>query len=146
MMKSIVEVEINKPQQEVAKLFADPANNPKWMHDLKCYEPVSGDQEHPGSTYRLIPKKGNMIFLATIIEKNTDELKLDLEASNVHVSITGKLKALSPARTKLISEEVFTFKGFFNSIFGLFAGKAIKSVHRRHIEDFKKFAEKNTAQ
>jgi hypothetical protein len=141
MMKSIVEVEINKPQQEVAKLFADPANNPKWMYDLKRYEPVSGDQENPGFTYRLIPKKGNMIFLATIIEKNPDELKLDLEASNVHVSITGKLKALSPVRTKLISEEVFTFKGFFNSIFGLFAGKAIKSVHRRHIKDFKEFAE-----
>ena len=140
-MKSVVEVEINKPQQEVTNLFADPANNPKWMHDLKRYEPISGDQGKPGSTYRLIPKKGNMVFLATVVSRNPNELKLDLEASNVHVSVTGKLKALSPAKTKLISEEVFTFKGLFNRIFGFFAGKSIKSVHRRHIEEFKHFAE-----
>ena len=143
-MKSVVEVEINKPQQEVAKLFADPANNPKWMHDLKRYEAVSGDQENPGSTYRLIPKKGNMIFLATIVEKSPDKLKLDIEASNVHVSVTGKLKALSPAKTKLISEEEFTFRGLFNRIFGFFAGKSIKSAHRRHIEEFKHFAESHS--
>ena len=144
-MKSIVEVEIDKPQPEVAKLFVDPANNPKWMHDLKRYEPVSGDQGKPGSKYRLIPKKGNMVFLATVVSQNPNELKLDLEASNVHVSVTGKLKALSPAKTKLISEEVFTFKGLFNRIFGFFAGKSIKSVHRRHIEDFKQFAEHNAS-
>ena len=143
-MKSTVEVEINKPRQEVAKLFADPANNPKWMHDLKRYEPISGEQGETGSTYRLVPKKGNMIFLATVVSRNPNELKLDLEASNVHVLVTGKLKALSPARTKLISEEVFTFKGFFNRIFGFFAGKSIKSAHHRHIEGFKQFAEKNS--
>jgi len=100
-MKSIVEVEIDKPQPEVAKLFVDPANNPKWMHDLKRYEPVSGDQGKPGSKYRLIPKKGNMVFVATVVSQNPNELKLDLEASNVHVSVTGKLKALSPAKNKI---------------------------------------------
>ena len=142
-MKSTVEIEINKPQQEVAKLFADPANNLKWMHDLKSYEPVSGEQGEPGSTYRLVPKKGNMIFLATVVSRKPSELKLDLEASNVHVAITGKVIAESPAKTKLISEEVFTFKGLFSTIFGFFAGKSIKSVHRRHIEEFKKFAENN---
>jgi uncharacterized protein YndB with AHSA1/START domain len=61
-MKSIVEVEIDVPPQEVAEMFADPRNNPKWMHDLKTYEPVSGGQGLPGSTYRLIPKSGDMIF------------------------------------------------------------------------------------
>jgi len=145
-MKSTIEVEINKPQQEVARLFADPANNPKWMHDLKRYEPVSGEEGMPGSSYRLIPRKGNMVFLATVVSRNSNELKLNLETSNVHVSVIGKLKALSPAKTKLVSEEVFTFKGLFNRIFGFFAGKSIKSVHRRHIEDFKKFAEKNSAE
>jgi uncharacterized membrane protein len=143
MMKSIVEVEINKPRQEVATLFADPSNNPKWMKDLKRYEPVIGDRGKPGSQYRLIPKKGNVVFLATVLSRKPDELRLNLEASNVNVSVTGKLEALSPEKTKLISEEVFTFKGLFNSILGLFAGKSIKSVHRRHIEDFKQFAERS---
>jgi hypothetical protein len=35
IMKSIVEIEINMPQQQVAELFADPGNNPKWMPDFE---------------------------------------------------------------------------------------------------------------
>jgi hypothetical protein len=143
-MKSVVEIEIDVPQARLADLFADPRNNPKWMTDLERYEPVSGEQGMPGSTYRLVPKTGSMVFLATVVSLSLpDELRLNLEASNVRVSITGKLIALSPTKTKLISEEVFTFKGLFNAMFGLlFARNAIKAAHRHHIEDFKRFAEK----
>lgn len=144
-MKSTVEIEINMPQQRVAELFADPGNNPKWMPDLDRYEPVSGEQGIPGSTYRLVPKTGKMVFLATVVARNIPhELSLVLEASNVRVFITGKLIAVSATRTKLISEEIFTFKGLFNSIFGFFAQNAIKAAHRGHIEEFKKFAEKQS--
>ena len=140
-MKSIVEVEINKPQREVAALFADPSNNPKWMHDLDHYEAITENQGLPGSKYRMVPKKGKMIFVATVVERTAEELTLDLEASNVHVSVNGKLKSLSPEKTRLTSEEIFTFKGLINKVFGVFAGNSIKRVHRKHIEDFKKFAE-----
>ena len=57
-MKSVVEVDINAPQQKVAELHADPRNNPKWMHDIARYESVSGEVGMPGSKYRLVPKKG----------------------------------------------------------------------------------------
>jgi hypothetical protein len=141
-VKSIVQVEINAPQSEVAALFADPRSNPKWMLDLDRYEPVSGEQGLPGSTYRLVPKSGNMIFLATVISRNLPhELRLHLDCSDVEVEITGKLTALSPTSTQLISEEVFTFKGIVNTILSIFAQKTIRTVHRRHIEDFKKFVE-----
>jgi hypothetical protein len=107
---------------------------------------VSGEQGMPGSTYRLVPKTGKMIFLATVVARNMPhELRLILEASNVRVFITGKLIAVSAARTKLISEEVFTFKGLFNTIFGFFAQNAIKAAHRSHIEEFKRFAEKQAS-
>ena len=141
-MKSKVEVEINKPLPEVADLFFNPANNPKWMEDLERYEPVSGEQGRLGSAYRLIPKKGNMIFLATVVAQSADEVKLNFEASNVRVLIKGKLVALPAARTKLISEEEFIFKGLFNSLFGFLVQKSIKAVHRHHIQNFKRFAEK----
>lgn len=141
-MKSVVEVEINVPQQELAELFADPRNNPKWMHDLERYEPVSGEQGMPGSIYRLVPKTGDMVFLATVAERNLpNELRLNLKASNVGVAITSKLIALSPTKTKLISEEVFTFKGPDNATVSSSVKDAIEASHRRHIEDFKRFAE-----
>lgn len=142
-MKSIVEVEINKPQREVAALFADPANNPTWMQDLDHYEPITDHQGLPGSKYRLVPRKGKMIFVATVVERKADELKLDLEASNVHVSVSGKLRSLTSQKTWLTSEEIFTFKGLFNKIFGFFARNSIKKVHRMHMEEFKKFAERS---
>ena len=87
-MKSIVEVEINIPQKEAAELYVDPRNNLKWMHDIARYEPLSGEQGMPGFTYRLVPKEGDMIFVATVIERNLpDELKLYLEASDVDVGL-----------------------------------------------------------
>lgn len=58
-MKSIVQIEINIPQKEAADLYADPRNNLKWMNDIAPYEPLSGEQGMPGSTYRLVPKHGD---------------------------------------------------------------------------------------
>ena len=139
-MTSIVELEINKPKTEVERLFTDPANNPKWMHDLKGYEPISGEQGFPGSEYRLLPKKGSRVFTATVITRNATELKLKLDAADVQVLITAQLIEQSLSKTKLISKEVFTFKGLF-SLFGWLATPAIKSAHKKHMNDFKDFAE-----
>jgi len=140
-MKSIVEVEINVPQSEAAELYADPRNNLKWMHDIARYEPLSGEEGMPGSTYRLVPKEGEMIFVATVVERNLpDELKLHLEASDVDVEVKGTFSSLSPTRTKLISEEVFTFKDGDETV-GASVEEDIKAAHRQHMEDFKRFAE-----
>ena len=141
-MKSIVQVEINAPISEVARLFADPRNSPKWMLDLDRYEPISGEPGEIGSTYRLVPKRGDMIFLATVIRRDLPhDLCLHLSGASVDVTVTGRLTALSPTKTRLVSEEVFEFKGLLFSILSVFAGKTIRSVHRQHIEDFKRFVE-----
>ena len=141
-LKSIVEIEINKPREKVAELFADPVNNPKWMHDLARYEPVSGERGLPGSTYRLVPKEGDRIFVATVIERNLpDEFRLNLEGATVDVAIRGTFIPLSPTRTKLISEESFTFKGSYGTAMDSGVEDAIRAAHRQHIEDFKSFAE-----
>lgn len=141
-MKSIIELEINVPQAKLSELYADPENNTKWMDDLERYEHLSGEPGMPGSTYRMVPKKGDMVFIATVIARNIPtELRLNLEASNVTVSVQGKFTALSSDRTRLTSTEVFQFKGLFNKLFGFLAGGSIKKVHRRHMEAFKRFAE-----
>jgi hypothetical protein len=143
-MKSVVEIEINAPKERVAGLFADPDNNIQWMDDLEKYEHISGEPGMPGSKYRMVPKAGpgKMTFIATVTARNLpDESALKLEASNVAVSVTDKFAAVSPQTTKLISEEVFTFKGLFNKIFGFLVQKTIRNAHRRHMESYKRFAE-----
>jgi hypothetical protein len=139
-MKSIVEVDINLSKANVRRLFTDPANNPKWMDDLKKYEAISGDQGMPDSSYRLIPKKGNRVFTAFVIAQDDHELKLKLDSHDTQIMITARLIDLSPSKTRLISEEVFTFKGLL-AVFGWLAKPAIHKAHRKHMIDFRDFAE-----
>ena len=140
-MTRVVEVDIDRAQADVAALMADPRNNTKWMDDVARVEPIDGELGTPGSTYRLVPREGNMVFVATVAARDTDRLRLRLDASNVVVSVTSTLIETAPDRTRLISEEVFRFKGLFNTLFGFLAQASIKKVHRRHIEAFKRFAE-----
>jgi len=142
-MKSVVELDINVGQAKVAELFTDPQRNPEWMDDVERIEPVGGDLGKPGSRYRLVPKQGNLTFVARIISRELPtEAKLILDAPSISVSVTGKFIALSEVSTRLVSEEIFIFKGIFWKLRGLFARGAIRGAHRRHMESFKRFAER----
>jgi len=84
-----------------------------------------------------------MTFVATVVSRALpNELSLMLEASNVTVVVQATLSALPGGRTRLVSEEEFTFKGLWNAAFGILASSAIRTVHRRHIESFKRFVER----
>ncbi len=142
-MRSIVDLDINVRQEMLAELFTDPLRNPEWMDDVERIEPLVGDPGKPGSTYRLVPKQGKFTFVARVISRELPtEAKLILDAPSVSVSVTGKFFPVSKITTKLVSEEIFTFKGLFGKLLGFFARGAIKSVHRRHMESFKDFAER----
>jgi hypothetical protein len=140
-MKSVVELDINRKQPDVARLFSNPANNPKWMDDIARIEPVRGSLGAPGSAYRLVPKRGKRVFVATVVAREPSEVRLSLEAPGVTVAVKTELRKLAKDKTKLISEEHFTFTGTFNKLFGALARPAIKRAHRRHMESFKHFAE-----
>lgn len=141
-MKSVVEVDVNLAQAKLAALFVDPRHSTKWMDDLDRYEAISGEPGMPGSQYRLVPRKGNMVFVATVVARALpNEARLTLEGPNVTVSVRGRFLASAPGRTRLISEEEFSFKGPLHKALGIFARRAIKKAHRRHMEAFKRFAE-----
>jgi hypothetical protein len=96
----------------------------------------------PGSKYRLVPKKGSMVFVATVLARDLpNQARLSLASPTVDVSVTGTFKVLSPTKTLLVSQELFRFKGTISTIFGFLARFAIRKAHRRHMEAFKAFAE-----
>jgi hypothetical protein len=145
-MNSRVELEINARQARVAELFADPRNNPAWMDDVERIEPISGELGEPGSVYRIVPKRGERIFVATVVKRALPtELELSLDSADVTVMVTGTLVSVSDQKTRLISDEVFTFKGAFGPVIGVLARRAIKRAHRTHMEAFKRFAETHAA-
>jgi len=141
-VKSVVEIEIHVPRARVADLYADPQQNTKWMDDVERIEPISGELGMPGSKYRLVAKKGDMVFVATVLARNLPaELHLSLEGRNMTVAVKGLLTALSPTSTRLTHEQVFSFNGLFSNVLGLLGRRAIKKAQRRHMEAFKHFAE-----
>jgi hypothetical protein len=141
-LKSIVQVDIDLPHARLASLFADPTLSTKWMDDIARYEPISGQPGAPGSTYRLVPRNGDMIFVVTVIANDLpNESRLRLDADNVTVAITARYLAVSSERSRLVSEEDFTFKGMVGRIGGFLARAAIHRAHRRQMESFKRFAE-----
>lgn len=141
-MKSVVELDIAAQQAIVADLYMNPANNPKWMPDVDRIEPISGEPGEPGSVYRMVPKRDDRVFVATVLAVHPpDETRLSLVAPDTSVSIRVKLHKLAWDRTRFISEETFRFKGLLGTVLGLFAAPAIRRAHRRHMEAFKRFAE-----
>ncbi|HEV7365607.1 MAG TPA: SRPBCC family protein [Gemmatimonadales bacterium] len=141
-MKSTISLEINRPQAQVAELFSNPRNTTRWMHDIDRIEPLNGELGMPGSKYRLVPKKGSMVFVATVLARDLpNQARLSLASPTVDVSVTGTFKVLSPTKTLLVSQELFRFKGTISTIFGFLARFAIRKAHRRHMEAFKAFAE-----
>jgi Polyketide cyclase / dehydrase and lipid transport len=141
-MKSTVDIEIRAPRIKVAELFADPGNNPKWMDDLERIEMLSGELGSPGSRYRMVSKDARMNFVATVVARDLpNEVRLRLDGSDVVVSITDRFSTASQEVTRLVSEEVFTFKGPISNVIGFFAQNRIRKAHRRHMESFKRFAE-----
>src|SRR5215831_19651807 len=137
-MKSIVVVDIDAAPKKVATLYADPTNNAKWMDDVARCEPISGMPGVQGSVYRLVPKpkRGSMVFTATLVQRLPNELHLTLDASNVTVSVQGSLTSLPNGRTRFTSREVFSFKGVWNKAYGVLAKPAIHNVHRKQIKAF----------
>ncbi len=82
--------------------------------------------------------------MATVLAKEPPaETRLALVAPNTSVSVKASLCKVSEERTKLISEETFHFPGLFGRIIGVVAAPAIKRAHRRHMESFKRFAERH---
>jgi hypothetical protein len=141
-MKDVVTVEIDAPRHEVARLFADPRNNPKWMEDLAYYEPVSGRQGMPGSTYRLGQRNGKLVFAAKVVARDLPrEVRLALDSPDVAVAIRTAFSKREH-RTRLVSTEHFRFKGLFGPIVGWLAKRSIHRAHAGQMQAFKRFAER----
>jgi uncharacterized protein YndB with AHSA1/START domain len=142
-MRSVVDLEINAPREIVAELYSDPNNNPKWMDDLERNEPISGVLGEPGSKYRMVSKDSDMHFVVTVVSVYLPEnVRLHLEWKQSTVDINVDFIQLDVGLTRFISTEDFAFTGFRARLLGLLGRRAIKSAHRRHMEGFKRFAER----
>jgi carbon monoxide dehydrogenase subunit G len=143
-MKYTVEIEINKPIDQVIELFDNPSNMKEWMKGLESFEHLSGIPGQPGAKSRLKFKMGKreIEMIETITVRNLpDEFSGTYDAKGVFNVVKIHFVKLSETKTKYISEQEFRFSGFMK-LFGLLMPSAFKKQTLIYLEDFKKFAER----
>lgn len=142
-MKYTVDIEINKPINQVIELFDNPSNMKEWMKGLESFEHISGTPGQPGAKSRLKFKMGKreIEMIETITVRNLpDEFSGTYDAQGVFNVVKIKFVKLSESKTKYISEQEFRFSGFMK-LFGLLMPSAFKKQTLVYLQDFKKFAE-----
>jgi hypothetical protein len=143
-MKSVVKLDIEASQDELAELIFDPKASSRWMDDVQRVEPLGGKLGMQGSRYRLVPKDPGPGFVATVVARQPPaKLRLVLDAPRVSIAVSTQLIKLSARRTRLVSEQTFRFNGAFSAVYGFLARRAIRRNHRRHLESLKQVVERN---
>lgn len=142
-MKYTVEVEIEKPVDEVIALFDNVDNMYKWMDGLKSFEHLEGTPGEVGAKSRLkFDMNGRKIeMIETITAKDLPrEFTGTYDADGVHNIVSNHFEPIGDSRTRYRSENEFQFKGFMK-IIAFFMPGAFKKQSMKYLEDFKKFAE-----
>jgi len=143
-MKYTFETEINAPLEKVAELAGNPDHRKKWMQGLESDEHMSGTPGVPGAKSRLVFRTGNVriAMIGTVTSRNLPyALSETFEASNVLTLVKNRFVALSPQKTKYVSEQEFRFKGLLNRVVGFLLQAEFKKQTREHMEGFRRFAE-----
>lgn len=142
-MKYTVEININKPIDEVVKLFENSDNSFKWMQGLQSIEPLSGEPGAIGSksVYKFKIDKRVIEMTETILENKLPEvLTTSYEAKGVYNVVSNGFVKVNEQTTKYISKQEFQFKGFMKIIGFLMPG-SFKKQSMAYLKAFKQFAE-----
>lgn len=142
-MKYRIEIEINKPLNEVIDLFDNPDNMDKWMEGLQSFEHLSGEPGQPGAKSRLKFKMGKreVEMIETITVRDLPhEFSGTYEANGVFNIVNNRFEKIDEYSTRYISDQEFQMSGFMK-IMGWLMPVAFKKQSRKYLEAFKAFAE-----
>ena len=144
-MKYTLEIVIDKPRDEVVKLFDNSDNMKYWQKGLISFEHLSGEPGKQGAEsllkYEMGKRKVEMIETITF-NGFPDEFHSNYQADGV-VNFQKNYFKDENGKTRWVSESEFKFKGLMK-LMAFFMGKgAFKKQSYSFMEDFKAFAEGN---
>ncbi len=142
-MKYTQEITINKPLEEVVRLFDNPDNMGHWMEGLVSFEHLSGEPGKVGAKSKLKFKMGkrDLEMVETILVRDLPrEFSGTYEAKGVFNVVKNYFEAINENQTKYTAENEFQFSGFMK-LFGWLMPGAFKKQSFKYQEDFKRFAE-----
>lgn len=140
MVRYQIETEINKPIDQVAKLFANRSLLPKWQPGLLSSEQI---ESYPVLKYKLMMAFGKrkMVMTETILRNELPKhLEGTYEMKGVHNRIRNSFEATGPGTTRWICESEFRFTGLM-SVIALFMRGDFKKQSEVIMRNFKNFVE-----
>ncbi|MBR8742720.1 SRPBCC family protein [Nocardiopsis sp. MG754419] len=153
-MKYTISIEIDLPREKTVQLLADPTHMQKWLRGLVLHEPLSGVHGQVGTKSRVVMRTGGqeMECVETITRREPADLHGIPKESVVHFEreIVGegmwnaareRLTETGPETTLWVSENEFRFSGLLMRLVGLAMPGVFRKQSRRHMQDFKAFAE-----
>ena len=144
-MKYTCHVDINKPVDEVVRLFDNPENLRHWQPGLLSYEHLEGEPGTEGARAKMHYKMGkrDVEMIETIMYRNfPDAMKCTYEANGVLNIQETRFEPIDNERTRYTSENEFQLKGFMKLMGWLMPG-AFKKQTLKFMNQFKSYAESN---
>ncbi|GAA4924011.1 carbon monoxide dehydrogenase subunit G [Actinomycetospora succinea] len=155
-MKYTVSIELALPREQAVALLADPAHLPKWLRGLVRHEPLHGEHGQVGTTSRVVLRTGQQEMEATetITRREPADLTRLPEGGVVHYereivaegmwnAARERLTEAGPGTTLWTSENEYRFSGPMR-LLGPLMRPVFRKQSRRHMLDFKAFAEHGT--
>ena len=144
-MKFTRTIDINRPKDEVANLFADPKYLGNYQDNFISKELISGNEGENGAMSRMLYKMGKseMELIETIIENNLpDSFFAEYHHKHMDNTMLCRFESLNENTTRYNSEINYTaFRGFIPKTMALFFPNVFKKQVSKWLVNFKNFAE-----
>lgn len=144
-MKYALDIDIDRPRDEVVALFDDPDNLKHWQPGFLSFEPLAGTPGEPGAQSRLryTMGKGELEMVETITERALPErFAGTYAAKGVENSVVNRFEELDGgARTRWHLESDFRFTTLSMKLMAKLMPGAFQKQSREFMERFKAFAE-----
>lgn len=141
MVRFHLETEINKPLEEVTRLFSNRDLLPKWQPGLLSSEQI---ESYPYPKYKLMLSFGRrkMVMMETIVRNELPALfEGTYEMKGVFNKNINTFTSAGPQKTRWVCESEFRFTGLMKLI-AFFMRSGFREQSRVIMANFKRFAEK----
>ena len=144
-MRYDCEVIIDKPADEVLRLFDSTENLYEWMEGLENFEHLEGTAGEVGAKSKLSFKMGkrSMELIETILTENLpDEYKVSYDSPQGYNEVTISFVPLDDQRTAYRTHNYFKMGGFMK-VFAFLMPGMFKKQSMKYLNAFKAFAERS---
>jgi len=145
-MKYQLDIEINKPREQVVELFGNPENLAFWQPGFVSIEHVSGEAGKAGSVSRLtyMHGKANKIMVmeeVVNVSNLPDEYSGTYRANMMNMTVGYRFEEISPDKTRLITDNEAEVKGIVMKLMTKLMPGCFKKQSFLYMANFKAFAE-----